>query len=73
MIYIYDGRGTSTPLHTLNLHTKPVTFIKVLLCFYFDKKYNHVLENWLNRQMNNPLCWFLRSFSIINLMFWKKM
>lgn len=29
LIYIYDGRGTSTALHTLNLHTKPVTFIKV--------------------------------------------
>lgn len=28
VIYIYDGRGTNTPLHTLNVHTKPVTFIK---------------------------------------------
>ncbi|XP_020615590.1 peptidylprolyl isomerase domain and WD repeat-containing protein 1-like isoform X1 [Orbicella faveolata] len=28
VIHVYDGRGTSTPLHTLNLHTKPVTFIK---------------------------------------------
>lgn len=29
VIHVYDGRGTSTALHTLNLHTKPVTFIKV--------------------------------------------
>ena len=29
VINIYDGRGTSTPLHILNLHTKPVMFIKV--------------------------------------------
>ncbi|XP_015779408.1 PREDICTED: peptidylprolyl isomerase domain and WD repeat-containing protein 1-like [Acropora digitifera] len=28
VIYIYDGRGTNTPLHTLSVHTKPVTFIK---------------------------------------------
>eukprot|EP00794_Sanderia_malayensis_P007723 gene7723-8562_t len=28
MIRIYDGRGTSTPLEVLNLHTKPVTCIK---------------------------------------------
>ncbi|KAL9951874.1 hypothetical protein ACROYT_G044613 [Oculina patagonica] len=28
VIHVYDGRGTSTPLHTLNLHTKPITFIK---------------------------------------------
>ncbi|CAH3165754.1 unnamed protein product [Porites lobata] len=28
VINIYDGRGTSTPLHILNLHTKPVMFIK---------------------------------------------
>lgn len=29
VIHVYDGRGSSTALHTLNLHTKPVTFIKV--------------------------------------------
>ncbi|PFX32217.1 peptidylprolyl isomerase domain and WD repeat-containing protein 1-like isoform X1 [Stylophora pistillata] len=28
MIYVYDGRGTSAPLHTVNFHTKPITFIK---------------------------------------------
>lgn len=28
VIYIYDGRGTSSPLNTLNVHTKPVTLIK---------------------------------------------
>lgn len=29
-IYIYDGQGTSTPLHVMEkLHTKPVVIMKV--------------------------------------------
>ena len=34
MINVYDGRGTSKPLHILNLHTKPVMFIKVPITTY---------------------------------------
>ena len=43
-IYIFDGHGTNTPLHVLeNIHTKPLTIIKVLYfismflyMFYFN-------------------------------------
>ena len=33
-IHIYDGRGSNVPLHTINIHTKPITFIKVLLLLF---------------------------------------
>lgn len=33
-IHIYDGRGSNVPLHTITIHTKPITFIKVHMKFH---------------------------------------
>jgi hypothetical protein len=32
-IHVYDGRGSNVPLHTIAIHTKPITFLKVLYLF----------------------------------------
>lgn len=58
MINIYDGRGTSTPLHILNLHTKPVMFIKVSITTCrpeaTEKKMEVVLEYNIEWSLDYP-------------------
>lgn len=37
-IYVYDGRGNNVPLHTIGIHTKPITFMK------YNSKYDVVVS-----------------------------
>ncbi|XP_053697804.1 peptidylprolyl isomerase domain and WD repeat-containing protein 1 [Sabethes cyaneus] len=49
-IYVYDGKGTSTPLHVLEkLHTKPVVLIKYNPIYEFSISIDKagILEYWL--------------------------
>ena len=51
-IYVYDGRGNNVPLHTIGIHTKPITFMKVL----FDPVQLHecmtIFELWCIEYIN---------------------